>query len=68
MALYNYLYSRKLGGKWIVRIEDTDAVRAAFIFRSGTHAAYNQTRYVPGSVEGIRMCLEWAGLDYDFGI
>jgi hypothetical protein len=28
MALYNYLYSRKLGGKWIVRIEDTDAVRA----------------------------------------
>lgn len=26
-ALYNYLYARKLGGKWILRIEDTDAVR-----------------------------------------
>ena len=25
-ALYNYLYARKLGGKWILRIEDTDAV------------------------------------------
>ncbi|GBE78569.1 glutamyl-tRNA synthetase [Sparassis latifolia] len=27
-ALYNYLYARKLGGKWILRVEDTDATRA----------------------------------------
>ena len=26
-ALYNYLYARKTGGKWILRIEDTDRVR-----------------------------------------
>ncbi|KZT24655.1 glutamyl-tRNA synthetase [Neolentinus lepideus HHB14362 ss-1] len=26
-ALYNYLYARKLGGKWILRVEDTDATR-----------------------------------------
>lgn len=26
-----------------------------------------QARYVPGSVEGIRKALEWAGLDYDYG-
>ena len=26
-ALFNHLYARKLGGKWILRIEDTDAVR-----------------------------------------
>ena len=26
-----------------------------------------QARYVPGSVEGIRDALAWAGLDYDFG-
>ncbi|KIY73144.1 glutamyl-tRNA synthetase [Cylindrobasidium torrendii FP15055 ss-10] len=50
MALYNHLFARKHGGKWILRIEDTDA-----------------TRYVPGSVEGIRKGLEWAGLQYDFG-
>ena len=25
-ALYNHLYARKFGGKWILRIEDTDAV------------------------------------------
>jgi glutamyl-tRNA synthetase len=25
-ALFNHLYARKLGGKWILRIEDTDAV------------------------------------------
>ena len=28
-ALFNHLYARKLGGKWILRIEDTDAVRIA---------------------------------------
>ncbi|KAJ7717739.1 hypothetical protein DFH07DRAFT_339732 [Mycena maculata] len=27
MALYNHLYAKKLGGKWILRIEDTDATR-----------------------------------------
>jgi len=26
-----------------------------------------QARYVPGSVEGIREALAWAGLDYDHG-
>lgn len=26
-----------------------------------------QTRYVPGSVEGIVEALAWAGLDYDYG-
>lgn len=25
-ALYNHLYAKKLGGKWMLRIEDTDAV------------------------------------------
>jgi len=25
-ALYNYLYAKKLGGQWILRIEDTDPV------------------------------------------
>ncbi|TEB29272.1 glutamyl-tRNA synthetase [Coprinellus micaceus] len=50
MALYNHLFAKKHGGKWILRIEDTDA-----------------TRYVPGSVEGIRKSLEWAGLEYDHG-
>ena len=29
-ALFNHLYARKLGGKWILRIEDTDAVRVAW--------------------------------------
>lgn len=50
MALYNHLYARKHGGKWLLRIEDTDTVRT-----------------VPGSVEGIRYALEWAGLEYDYG-
>lgn len=49
-ALINHLYARKNGGKWILRIEDTDA-----------------TRTVPGSLEGIKSGLAWAGLDYDYG-
>ncbi|KAF5376960.1 hypothetical protein D9615_007259 [Tricholomella constricta] len=50
MALYNHLYAKKVGGKWMMRVEDTDA-----------------TRFVPGSVEGIRKALDWAGLEYDYG-
>lgn len=30
-ALYNYLYAKKLGGKWILRIEDTDAVSLQYV-------------------------------------
>jgi hypothetical protein len=26
MALYNHLYAKKTGGRWIMRVEDTDAV------------------------------------------
>ncbi|KAF7375017.1 tRNA-synt-1c domain-containing protein [Mycena sanguinolenta] len=51
MALYNHLYARKNGGKWVLRIEDTDA-----------------QRFVPGATDGILHALEWAGLDYDYGI
>jgi hypothetical protein len=29
-ALFNHLYARKHGGKWILRIEDTDAVCALY--------------------------------------
>ncbi|KAF9033267.1 glutamyl-tRNA synthetase [Hymenopellis radicata] len=50
MALYNHLVAKKLNGKWILRIEDTDS-----------------TRSVPGSVDGIRQALAWAGLEYDYG-
>ncbi|KAF8200331.1 hypothetical protein BJ912DRAFT_948749 [Pholiota molesta] len=50
MALYNHLFAKKHGGKWLLRIEDTD-----------------MSRFVPGSVEGIRKALEWAGLSYDYG-
>lgn len=28
-ALYNHLLARKLGGKWVLRIEDTDQVRSS---------------------------------------
>ena len=31
-ALYNYLFAKKHGGKWILRIEDTDAVCYLFSY------------------------------------
>lgn len=31
-ALYNYLFAKKHGGKWILRIEDTDTVSAMLDF------------------------------------
>jgi hypothetical protein len=35
--------------------------------RSELASTDRQARYLPGSVEGIRGALEWAGLDYDYG-
>ena len=32
-ALYNYLYAKKLGGMWILRVEDTDAVSMIDIYK-----------------------------------
>lgn len=38
-ALYNHLFARKNGGKWILRIEDTDAVsHQSFLIRA--HAEF----------------------------
>ena len=31
-ALYNYLFAKKHGGKWILRIEDTDTVCCLFSY------------------------------------
>jgi glutamyl-tRNA synthetase len=65
-ALYNHLFAKKHGGKWILRIEDTDAV--SFILLSLQQGLmYLQTRYVPTAVDGVRNALAWAGLPYDFG-
>ena len=33
----------------------------------GRTSTDRQARYKPGSVEGIREALEWAGLNYDYG-
>jgi glutamyl/glutaminyl-tRNA synthetase len=49
-ALINHAFAQKNGGKWILRVEDTDV-----------------TRTVPGSIQGIKSGLRWAGLEYDFG-
>ena len=65
-ALYNHLFAKKHGGRWILRIEDTDAVRCTIYFVTFTLTLL-QTRLVPGAVDGIRSALTWAGLSYDFG-
>lgn len=51
-ALYNYLFSRHVGGdsRFLIRIEDTD-----------------QKRLVPGAVEGLLRAMSWAGVKHDEG-
>lgn len=74
MALYNHLYAKKVGGKWMMRVEDTDAVRrlsssTPFILLTPSLIWFCvQTRFVPNSVDGIRHALDWAGLEYDYGL
>ena len=37
MALYNHLFTRKNGGKWILRIEDTDMVTDSYTTPCGSY-------------------------------
>ena len=39
MAAYNYLYAKKTGGKWIMRVEDTDAVSLS---QGNIHGSLNE--------------------------
>ena len=52
-------------------IEDRGHGRGAcylILFRHSHRTSTDrQARYTPGSVEGIRGALAWAGLDYDYG-
>ena len=66
-ALYNHLFAKKHGGKWILRIEDTDSV-SSMLLLSQRNLMKVQTRYVPTAVDGIKNALAWAGLPYDFGM
>lgn len=71
MALINHLVARKLGGKWILRIEDTDQVWL-FVLVVSLCTVFDelvecQKRLVPGSLDDIENGLRWAGLEYDYG-
>ena len=41
-ALYNHLYAKKLGGKWILRIDDTDAVCLLVGLRTFKQASFHR--------------------------
>ena len=64
-ALFNHLYARKLGGKWILRIEDTDAVK--FLAESLVNVQLTctrppvQTRSRSRRGDKERVGLGWAG-------
>ncbi|QRV76934.1 glutamyl-tRNA synthetase [Ceratobasidium sp. AG-Ba] len=65
-ALFNHVMARKLGGEWVLRIEDTD--RACLLFNLGDEAITGmQARLVEGSVDDIRRSLQWAGIEYNHG-
>jgi glutamyl-tRNA synthetase len=66
-ALLNSLLARKLGGKLILRVEDTDQVKQVVI-PDADRPIPPQTRFVPGSLEDISKGLEWANVNYDYGM
>lgn len=75
-ALFNYLFAKSVGGQFILRIEDTDKVRAASVgwFEAGRtrltvsipHVSI-QTRQVEGSLEALMNALTWCGVHEDEG-
>jgi glutamyl/glutaminyl-tRNA synthetase len=67
-ALFNHLLAKKLGGKWILRIEDTDQVSSPH-FRDLTLPDHLQlkARFIPGAVESLINTLKWAKLEFDEG-
>lgn len=48
-ALYNHLFSRKHGGHWILRVEDTDAVRCNLFSALGLLHCACAVTICPGS-------------------
>jgi glutamyl-tRNA synthetase len=75
-ALFNHLLARKLRGKWILRIEDTDQVglkksphqTSLSSLTSFLLLLLIQSRLVDGALGSIIKTLEWAKLDYDEGM
>ena len=70
-ALYNYLYARKHGGKWILRIEDTDAVSESatnalwlktYVHISSVAHHYRHVLYPEQSTASVR---HWSGRDWN---
>ena len=59
-ALYNHLYARKLGGKWILRIEDTDAVRLQRSSASQFNQSLREGQYL---VQWMELGELWNGQD-----
>ena len=43
-ALYNYLFAKKMGGKYILRVEDTDSSSKRWIWTIHT---IRKIRYIP---------------------
>ena len=66
-ALFNYLYSRKKGGVFVLRIEDTDKVSGRLYSHGCNFTHHVQQRFVPGSVENILGSLSWLGIKHDEG-
>lgn len=75
MALYNYLFAKKHGGKWIMRVEDTDTVSIDFSsfyhpysLRTDADGARLSGRYKKGvGMGGITIRL-WYVLCLGFGL
>lgn len=70
-ALFNYLFAKRVGGEFILRIEDTDKVLADSCgYVDGVElmvVMVKQTRQVEGSLEALMNALTWCGVHEDEG-
>ena len=56
MALYNFLFARRHGGKWIMRVEDTDAVCHILFTALDVHAnIFGRRDTFPGQLRELGM-------------
>lgn len=69
-ALFNYLFARRHGGQFVLRIEDTDQVCHASVAVTEPARANRdqlQSRKVDGAVEDLIAMLKWCGVHHDEG-
>src|SRR3954467_3090477 len=64
-ALFSWLYARHSGGRFLLRIEDTDRARSTPEATAAILARPPRARWPRGAPAAVLAGLRWLGLDWD---